>query len=363
MMTKIAQVASIDPKPTHITDILPNYYKTRTGMAMAKPAFSITLSSSFMQMLAASAPCRFNGATRPALHCLIYLQKAIVEAAIWEKKCQKADQGGQEMAIRVCVAGVSGWTGSEVARAILHSGEFQLSGAIARQNAGRDAGEFLGLPANGVIVAANLEQALSHPADVLVDFTSPDSVKQRTLEALARGLRVVIGTSGLTATDYADIERTATENGLGVIAAGNFSITAALAKHFALLAAKHLPSWEIIDYAHAEKPDAPSGTTRELAEALGEVAQNKLALPVERTHGEPKARGATIAGTQVHSIRLPGIVLAFETIFGLPNERLTLRHDAGKGADPYVNGTLLAVRRVMLVTGLVRGLDRLLFGE
>src|SRR5262249_16117076 len=93
-----------------------------------------------------------------------------------------------------------------------------------------------------------------------------------------------------------------TANGLGVIAAGNFSLTAALAKHFALLAAKHLPSWEVIDYAHAEKPDSPSGTTRELAEALGQVAQNKLAVAIERTHGEPKARGATVAGTQVHSV-------------------------------------------------------------
>jgi 4-hydroxy-tetrahydrodipicolinate reductase len=260
------------------------------------------------------------------------------------------------------MAGVSGWTGSAVTRAILSSNEFELTGAIAPRHAGRDAGELLGLSANGIVIAACLKEALARPADVLVDFTSPDSVKQRTLEALAAGVRVVIGTSGLTAADYADIERSATEKRLGVIAAGNFSLTAALAKHFALLAAKHLPSWEIIDYAHGEKPDAPSGTTRELAEALGEVAQNKLAVPVERTHGSRDARGATIAGTQVHSIRLPGIVLAFETIFGLPNERLTIRHDAGKGAEPYVNGTLLAVRRVMEVTGLVRGLDRLLFG-
>jgi 4-hydroxy-tetrahydrodipicolinate reductase len=266
------------------------------------------------------------------------------------------------MAIRVCVAGVSGWTGSAVARAILSSDEFELTGAVARHQAGRDAGELLGLSAKGVVVASSLGEALTRPADVLVDFTSPDSVKQRTLEALAGGVRVVIGTSGLTAADYADIERTATEHGLGVIAAGNFSLTAALAKHFALLAAKHLPSWEVIDYAHAEKPDAPSGTARELAEALGEVARNQLAVPVERTHGDRQARGATVAGTQVHSVRLPGIVLAFEAVFGLPNERLTIRHDAGKGAEPYVNGTLLAVRRVMQVVGLVRGLDRLLFG-
>jgi 4-hydroxy-tetrahydrodipicolinate reductase len=240
--------------------------------------------------------------------------------------------------------------------------EFELTGAIARRQPGRDVGELLGLPATGVVVAASLAEALARPADVLVDYTSPESVKQRTLEALAGGVRVVIGTSGLTAADYADIERMATANRLGVIAAGNFSLTAALAKHFALLAAKHLPSWEIIDYSHAEKPDAPSGTTRELAEALGEVAQNRLAVPVERTHGHREARGATIAGTQVHSIRMPGAVPAFEAIFGLPNERLTIRHDAGQRAEPYVNGTLLAVRRVMEVEGLVRGLDRLLFG-
>jgi 4-hydroxy-tetrahydrodipicolinate reductase len=256
---------------------------------------------------------------------------------------------------------VSGWTGGEVARAVLACREFELTGAVARRSAGRDVGELLGLSAHGVVVSGTLEQALGRSADVLVDFTSPESVKQRSLDALSRGVRVVVGTSGLTAADFQDIERRATERGLGVIAAGNFSLTAALAKHFTLLAAQHLPSWEVIDYAHAEKPDAPSGTTRELAEALGEVARNQQAIPVERTHGEPAARGASVAGTQVHSVRLPGIVLAFETIFGLPDERLTIRHDAGKGAAPYVRGTLLAVRRVMHVTGLVRGLDRLLF--
>jgi 4-hydroxy-tetrahydrodipicolinate reductase len=79
--------------------------------------------------------------------------------------------------------------------------------------------------------------------------------------------------------------------------------------------------------------------------------------------GEKQARGASIEGTQVHSIRLPGYVSAFETVFGLPDERLTIRHDAGSGAGPYVSGTLLAIREVMHISGLVRGLDRLLFGE
>src|SRR4051812_16023106 len=121
------------------------------------------------------------------------------------------------MAIRVCVAGVSGWTGSEIARAIVASEEFQLAGAIARRSAGRDIGELLGLPRNGVTVSGSVEEALVRPTDVLVDFTSPDSVKQRTLDGLARGVRVVIGTSGLTAADYLDIDRMATEKRLSVI--------------------------------------------------------------------------------------------------------------------------------------------------
>ena len=266
------------------------------------------------------------------------------------------------MAIRVCVAGVSGWTGSEVAKAVLASSDFELCGAVARRSAGRDTGELLGLPAAGVPVSSTLAEALARPTDVLVDYTAPDTVKARTLEALSRGVRVVIGTSGLTATDYADIERAATAAGLGVVAAGNFSLTAALLKHFALIAAKYLPSREVIDYAHAGKPDAPSGTARELAEALGEIGPAELAVPIERTHGSPEARGATVGGTQVHSVRLPGHVLAVEALFGLPHERLTIRHEAGASAAPYVNGTLLAVQKVMGVTGLVRGLDRLLFG-
>jgi len=266
------------------------------------------------------------------------------------------------MAIRVCVAGVSGWTGGEVARAVLASPDFELTGAVARHTAGHDAGEVLGVPRSGVTVAATLAEALTRPADVLVDYTAPNVVKGHALEALARGVRVVVGTSGLTTADYAEIGRVATDRNLGVIAAGNFSLTAALLKHFAIAAAKYLPSREVIDYASAEKPDAPSGTARELAEALGAIGPGQLAVPVERTHGSPEARGAAVAGTQVHSVRLPGYVLAVEALFGLPGERLTIRHDAGSSAAPYVNGTLLAVRRVVDTVGLVRGLDRLLFG-
>lgn len=265
------------------------------------------------------------------------------------------------MAIRVCVAGATGWVGRLLVKRILESTDFSLSGAIAQTAAGQDIGTAIGRTRAGLTVSASLDEALSQPTDVLVDYTRPDTVKQRVLTALYRGVRVVIGTSGLNAQDYTEIEQAARASRRGVIAAGNFSITAALAKHFALFAARHLPSWEIIDYAHADKPDAPSGTTIELAEELAAIRKNRIQFPIERTHGRRDARGANVAGTQIHSVRLPSYVISFETVFGLPDERLTIRHDAGTGAEPYVGGTLLAVRKVMTITGLVRGLDRLLF--
>jgi 4-hydroxy-tetrahydrodipicolinate reductase len=252
-----------------------------------------------------------------------------------------------------------------VARHLLTSDEFEVVGAIARQTAGSDLGTVLGLPANAIVVQPTLMDAIASGArpDVIVDYTDPMSVKARTFEALGLGIRVVVGTSGLTAADFAEIEAEATARGLGVVAAGNFSITAALAKHFALLAARHLPSWEIIDYASAGKVDAPSGTTMELAESLGEIRPSQLGVELDHVHGHRDARGATMGSTQVHSVRLPGYVIAFETLFGLPDERLTIRHDAGSSAEPYAVGTLVAVRRVMEITGVVRGMDQLLFAS
>jgi 4-hydroxy-tetrahydrodipicolinate reductase len=267
------------------------------------------------------------------------------------------------MSIRICIAGVTGWTGSAVARAVLGSQDFRLAAGIARKRAGEDLGTALGGAALGLAVAPDLDRALATPFDVLVDFTAPDSVKARTLQAMAAGRHVVIGTSGLTAADFADLEAAALARGVGLIAAGNFSITAALAKHFALVAARFLPSCEIIDYAHAEKPDAPNGTTLELVEAMGAIRPSTLAVPLDAIHGFPATRGAALAGTQVHSVRLPGYVIAFETIFGLPHERLTIRHDAGAGAEPYVAGVLLAVRKVTGLKGLVRGLDTLMLQD
>jgi 4-hydroxy-tetrahydrodipicolinate reductase len=267
------------------------------------------------------------------------------------------------MAIRVVVAGATGWTGSAVAKAVLGGGDFVLAGAVARNAAGKDAGEALGLAKAGVTVSATLAEALAAPSDVVVDYTKPDAVKGHVLAALKAGRHVVIGTSGLGADDYHEIDAAAKAAGKGVFAAGNFSVTAALLKRFAVAAAKYVRDVEIIDYAYQGKPDTPSGTARELAEQLSSIRQPGTAKAVAELSGLRETRGASVGEkvpVQVHSVRLPGYVLGCEALFGAPDERLTIRHDAGSSAAPYVAGTLLAVRRVGEWTGLRRGLDTLL---
>ncbi|MGN6751402.1 MAG: 4-hydroxy-tetrahydrodipicolinate reductase [Intrasporangium sp.] len=266
------------------------------------------------------------------------------------------------MTISVCVAGATGWAGRPIAEAVLASDDLVLCSAVSRSSAGQDLGTAWGGDPLDVPVHGSVEEALDG-VDVLVDYTSDEVVRASALAAVGRGVSVVIGTSGLGGDDFADIDRAATEAGVGVIAAGNFSLTAAMAQAAALLVARYLPHREIIDYASAGKPDAPSGTARELAEHLASVRANSVDVPPQETRGAVEARGTTVAGTQVHSIRLPSFVVSTEVLFGLPDERLSIRHDAGGTPTPYVGGTLLAVRAVSGRTGLTRGLDTLLLAN
>jgi 4-hydroxy-tetrahydrodipicolinate reductase len=263
------------------------------------------------------------------------------------------------MTLTVCVAGGTGWAGRAVAEAVLQAGDLELRSAVSRSAAGQDLGEAWGGTSHNVPVHGRVGDALEG-VDVLVDFTSHDAVLGNTMAAIERGVAVVIGSSGLEAADFDAIDAAARNAGVGVVAAGNFSLTAAMAQAAALLVAPHLPYREIIDYASAGKPDAPSGTARELAERLGAVSTPTLDVPVEQTGGRVEARGATVAGTQVHSLRLPSFVVSTEVVFALPDERLVIRHDAGPTPAPYVAGALLAVRAAPNRTGLVRGLDTLL---
>lgn len=264
------------------------------------------------------------------------------------------------MTLRVCLAGATGWAGSALARGIARSGDLALAAAVSRSQAGRRLGDVLGDPALDCPIYASAAEALAEPCDVFFEYTKPDVAKANILAALGRGAHVVVGTSGLDDADYAAIEAAALEAGRGVLAVGNFAITVVLLQKFAAMAARYIPHWEIIDYASAAKRDAPSGTARELAFRLGEVGESQLAVPLAEVQGETAARGARMSGAQVHSVRLPGYVIAVEAIFGLPDQKLVLRHEAGSSAEPYVDGALLAIRKVGSFTGLRRGLDTVL---
>jgi 4-hydroxy-tetrahydrodipicolinate reductase len=262
--------------------------------------------------------------------------------------------------IRVCFAGVTGWTAPPIVAAIDAADDLNLTCGVSRSAAGRTLAEAAASQSGGSIYASVSEALQSADVDVLVDYTSAAAVKEDVMTAVRAGVHVVVGSSGLTSDDYADLDRLALERGVGVVAAGNFSIMAAILKRAAALAAQHLHHWEILDYASADKPDVPSGTSRELAETLAEVRVPQSAVPLPQLAGLVEARGAEVAGTRIHSVRLPSFVVTTEIVFGGAGERLVMRHDPGESPDPYVAGTLLAIRKVADVHGVRRGLDSLL---
>lgn len=264
------------------------------------------------------------------------------------------------MTIKICLAGATGWAGSALARRIAHTEDIELVSAVSRTHAGRTVGDVLGEPALTAPIYATAAEALAESCDVFFDYTKPDVAQANVLAALAGGANVVVGTSGLTDDDYAAIAAEAEARGRGVLAVGNFALTAVLLMKFAEMAAKLIPQWEIIDYAGAGKIDAPSGTVRELAARLARIRPSELTVPLEQTQGEVETRGARMGGTQVHSVRLPSFVISAEIIFGMDDQKLTIRHDSGSSAEPYVDGALLAIRQAGSFVGLRRGLDSVL---
>ena len=264
------------------------------------------------------------------------------------------------MKLNVCIAGATGWIGKPLCLAVSESVDFNLVGAVSRTHKGRSLKDVLPDISLDVKISGSVAGALDTPTDVLVDFTKADVVKDNVMTAIRKGVHVVIGSSGLSDEDFVEIDQAALKYRVGVLAAGNFAITAVLLQRFACEAAKYLSHWEIIDYASDAKRDAPSGTTRELAFRLAEVRRPEVTHPISETIGEKESRGTTLNGTQIHSLRLPSYVISVEAIFGARDERLTIRHDAGSGAEPYIEGALLAIRKVGSLVGVIRGLDKVM---
>lgn len=260
--------------------------------------------------------------------------------------------------IRVGVIGAAGKMGREVCRAVLEDPELNLVAAVDVQGNGM-VGELIGGDSK-VKLSDELDTLSDAEVEVAVDFTHPSSVMGNLRYCIRHAIHAVVGTTGITAENLAEIERLIDEEGgeCNVVVAPNFAIGAVLMMRFAEEAVRFLPDVEIVELHHGDKPDAPSGTSiataRRIAAALG--ADASAAPGDERVAG---ARGANVDGVRIHSVRLPGLVAHQEVILGGMGQTLSVRHDSTSHTS-FMPGVLMAVRAVASRPGLTFGLESLL---
>lgn len=262
-------------------------------------------------------------------------------------------------AIKVAVCGASGRMGREVVKMVLEDEALQLVAAIDHKT-GQDAGALVGKDPCGILLEDDLEMALMRSgAQVMVDFTTPQSAVRNTEIAIACKVRPVIGTTGFTSEDITRLDKQCREAGIGGLIAPNFSIGAILMMKFAAQAAKYLPHVEIIEYHGDQKLDAPSGTAVKTAEWIAaEREELRQGNPNEEETIEG-ARGGNYQGFRIHSVRLPGVFAQQEVVFGGHGQTLKIRHDSYERAG-YMPGVNKAIKKVMEVDSLVYGFEHFL---
>lgn len=202
-------------------------------------------------------------------------------------------------------------------------------------------------------------------ADVVVDFTHPDSVMKNVEYAISNGVNVVVGTTGFNDEKLSQVKSwLAKEPKVGALIAPNFGLGAVLMMQFAAQAAKHFESVEIIELHHPNKADAPSGTAARTAELITEARKSagRPAMPDATAQSLPGARGAKVGDVPIHSVRLRGLVAHQEVVLGDQGETLTIRHDSIDRTG-FMPGVLLGIRKVGSHPGLTFGLEHFLFGD
>jgi len=255
--------------------------------------------------------------------------------------------------IKVLVSGAAGRMGREVVKAVSGEEDIALLGAVDIKEIGRDAGELAGIGSIGVVIEKDLEATLKRTSpDVMVDFTTPASVKDNIRKAMENKTVPVVGTTGLKDEDIEEIKGWAKEFGVGAFIAPNFSLGANLMMQIAKQVAKYLKAVEIIELHHDKKLDAPSGTAIRTAQLLSE---GRTISP----GGEEPSRGDPRWGIRIHSVRLPGLVAHQEMIFGGQGETLTIRHDA-PSRECYMPGVIMAIKKAAGLKEVIIGLDKLL---
>lgn len=241
--------------------------------------------------------------------------------------------------INVAVLGARGRMGAEVVKAVSGAKDLKLVAEL-------DLGD-------------SLDQLISSKAEVVVDFTTPDSVMANLEFLISHGVHAVVGTTGFDAARIKKVEALLSANPtVGVLIAPNFAIGAVLMMEFAEKAAKYFESAEIIELHHPDKVDAPSGTAARTAELMTTARKSAglSSMPDATTTSLDGARGAMVGEVPVHSIRLRGLVAHQEVLLGGPGETLSIRHDSLDRAG-FMPGVLLGVRQVVSHKGLTFGLE------
>lgn len=254
--------------------------------------------------------------------------------------------------IKVIVVGAAGKMGSAVCRAIISDEDLQLAGAVDKTGVGALVPE-----APQVSIQSDLAKTLDETGgDVIVDFTRADSILANAAAAAEAGAHVVIGATGLSAGEIDQLAALAAAGGSNILLAPNFAIGAVIMMKVSERIAPYFSRAEIVEYHHDQKHDAPSGTAILTAEMIGRLL---VPGPLDEVEKYPGARGGTVSGIPVHSVRLPGLVAHQEVIFGQTGQILTIRHDSIDRSS-FMPGVVLAVKEIGARPGFTYGLDKLL---
>lgn len=225
------------------------------------------------------------------------------------------------MTITVAVNGAKGRMGSHLCRVLSKNSDFHLLGSSDTKE--------------------ELTELLTASLDMVIDFTTPDSVYENTLAIINGNIRPIIGTTGLSSTQIQTLQELCAKKNLGGIIAPNFSLGSILMMKCSKLVAKHLTNVEIIEYHHPQKIDTPSGTAIKTAEIISNAT----------THSADNI--------PIHSVRLPGVLASQDVIFGGLGETLTISHKT-IDRECFMPGILLACKKSLELNELMYGLEDLL---
>ena len=265
---------------------------------------------------------------------------------------------GSDTVVRVGVFGPAGRMGAAVCRALVEWPATELVAAVDPHRVGLDVRQIAGVD-TGLQVVGSADALIEAKAAVAVDFSPLDACREHLRWCAENGVHAVVGTTGLTDDDLADLEARFATSAANCLIAPNFAIGAVLLMRFAEMAAPWFETAEIVELHHDGKIDAPSGTALRTAERMAAASSSWAEDPTTK-QVLPGARGGEGAGgIRIHSVRLRGMVAHEEVLLGTTGQSLTLRHDSYDRTS-FMPGVLLAVERIADLPGVTIGIDGLL---